>query len=1023
MPLTSSLSSLLFLSLVYLPTLTTFGVISFILTTFTSLSWRFSNSLMAPVTSHDSIRDIFYNALSKRIPRWKRADSEGGSKPNNTGYVAAIAILSAIIVGYMLYKAVRWYAARHFARTGRPVRLLDHKRAARRMSKVHQEGRQTMIADISVTEANASYSQFSALGSAQSNEFSPSSAKQFLPLSATGPKTPKLEWRPPTLNSWSKLSSAGNTPTPSKLESGAMDAGSVSYPTQAHAEQGRRKEKRDFFSFVKGRGGKADAYDALTSPPPGEIQARIDNDSTNPPPVEIARGRGHNGAISPPLPPLPPATPTPLRRKSTRKAAPAIDETESSEGRMSKELSSRPASRATTVTVKGSRLTNASIDFSQRRTSAVPSPRVSSLYRSRLSSHALASPNLPHPPVPPMPSLPAFLLAQQQAATSLNRSSSVRTTASTSKNTDSMASIPNNHRAHDTAASSTLLPESIVPPSIASSEEMVTDTTKGLDGQPLPRTMVVTATFTPSLSDELPITIGETVSMLEEYIDGWCFVQRVRVHLKPGVKAPSPTEELVDPEDTIVVPVDGEGNSGAVPRFCVSEWPLPAEIIRHLQAQHNAELAGQKDASTKEGGNNKGIVEKTPTQPLQSFLPSPIGLEDKSPMMPNSAAPVYPPSTTTMPLAKKQEQRKGLNDFAIPTPSDVPDSKFSSWGSSIAPSSAKMPGIYSTMQANTHINAISPPLPPSASSSVPPFSSSSASSTAVHSGASASSNTLHSSSDARHAISSTNSSSSASQAHTSDSGSASTSRVVSVVSQPAPAAPPASPATSPTEQDQEEDDGIKRVSKPPLAPRLSRFPTTAGAHDEDIGPEEEFDPRLLQHMKSYTEASKGHIMDVPRASDRTVTMPPLSRKLPTVSADATAPPVPDLPSSNANGFQLQNAQGGRAAYGYPNGYGNGLPSAMSSAMDTGVGTSVGSKTPSTSNTHARSGSITKRFTSFASGASARDRSGSVGMGSVAGPRPVASSSSDRKGAGGPGVVSFKALRTGSSTANVGVVGR
>ncbi len=50
---------------------------------------------MAPVTSHDSIPAVIYKALSKRIINWKRADS----KPNNTGYVAAIALLSAIILG------------------------------------------------------------------------------------------------------------------------------------------------------------------------------------------------------------------------------------------------------------------------------------------------------------------------------------------------------------------------------------------------------------------------------------------------------------------------------------------------------------------------------------------------------------------------------------------------------------------------------------------------------------------------------------------------------------------------------------------------------------------------------------------------------------------------------------------------------------------------------------------------------------------------------------------------------------
>jgi len=39
--------------------------------------------------------------------------------------------------------------------------------------------------------------------------------------------------------------------------------------------------------------------------------------------------------------------------------------------------------------------------------------------------------------------------------------------------------------------------------------------------------MTVNALYVPSLSDELPIRMGETIRMIEEYEDKWCLVQRV----------------------------------------------------------------------------------------------------------------------------------------------------------------------------------------------------------------------------------------------------------------------------------------------------------------------------------------------------------------------------------------------------------------------------------------------------------------------------------------------------------------
>lgn len=43
----------------------------------------------------------------------------------------------------------------------------------------------------------------------------------------------------------------------------------------------------------------------------------------------------------------------------------------------------------------------------------------------------------------------------------------------------------------------------------------------------LPRLMTVIAPFTPTLDDELPLKVGDTVRIIEEYKDDWCMVQMV----------------------------------------------------------------------------------------------------------------------------------------------------------------------------------------------------------------------------------------------------------------------------------------------------------------------------------------------------------------------------------------------------------------------------------------------------------------------------------------------------------------
>jgi hypothetical protein len=52
----------------------------------------------------------------------------------------------------------------------------------------------------------------------------------------------------------------------------------------------------------------------------------------------------------------------------------------------------------------------------------------------------------------------------------------------------------------------------------------------------VPRFMNVIGSFTPTMEDELPIQIGETVRILEEYQDGWALVQRIgRIDAPKGV--------------------------------------------------------------------------------------------------------------------------------------------------------------------------------------------------------------------------------------------------------------------------------------------------------------------------------------------------------------------------------------------------------------------------------------------------------------------------------------------------------
>ncbi|KAG8772903.1 hypothetical protein FRC15_002402 [Serendipita sp. 397] len=726
--------------------------------------------------------------------------------------------------------------------------------------------------------------------------------------------------------------------------------------------------------------------------------------------AEKLRARRH---MSPPLPPLPTSTPEPTAGHQRSKSKDAkSDGAQPAPGPNASSSSSRPASRAT---VKGSRLTSTSI-ASNKRVSAAPSPRVSSLYHSRTSSHSYtpASPGLPHPQIPPMPILPAFL--QQQNQQPIDRSSSVRTVRSLTS--DSIGSVRNNP-GHHTAASSTLLHDSTVPPSVVSdnsADDMsgtIHDPTKGVDGKALPRTMVVTATFTPGLSDELPLTIGETVCMLEEYIDGWCFVQRVKVLVKDASKLNEPRKGgilvgvngTIDPENTYTVPVEGDGNSGAVPRFCVSEWPLSiAAMLELIEQQGDEQELNMPALDVEQLGLTPQIFASQTSPDAQTVtIPPPARLQPP----PHTLAPPFTPPSAL--------RRKGPNDLNIPTPSDVPDSKFSSWGSML-PTGTHMPGIYSTMQNTNRPTDLSPPPPPSSSAlttsiPTPRISPPPPAAAAPLPNSNSKQNLAPPMKSPRKETVSSNSSSTTGPSE----------EDASRMQSPASHVPPGPPPTSPiADTPIEEDDGIKRVSKPPGAPRLSRFPPS---------PEDDNGARLYQPGMQGTQdqnvggapgasgangAALHSPIPLPRASERTVTMPPLPRR------PTGTDPLPELPSLQNNSGNNQQSKYGVVNANNPQWGSVALPSALSSAMETGLGSSVmgssvGSKTPSTG--RSMGSSISKRFTSFAGGP--RERSGSSsslsGGGGTSRPGMM-----DRK-ASGPGVVSFKALRTGSATANVAAV--
>ncbi|TCD68470.1 hypothetical protein EIP91_010756 [Steccherinum ochraceum] len=102
---------------------------------------------------------------------------------------------------------------------------------------------------------------------------------------------------------------------------------------------------------------------------------------------------------------------------------------------------------------------------------------------------------------------------------------------------------------------------------------------KSTNGKKLPRLMIVTCTFIPSLPDEMLIKVGETLRLIEEYEDEWCLVQRVgKVDLEKGV---IPRFCLQERPEIVARPTHKKGGSSAATTFATPITPSTA-IRTHI---------------------------------------------------------------------------------------------------------------------------------------------------------------------------------------------------------------------------------------------------------------------------------------------------------------------------------------------------------------------------------------------------------------------------------------------------------
>ncbi|KAF5338730.1 hypothetical protein D9611_013370 [Ephemerocybe angulata] len=145
---------------------------------------------------------------------------------------------------------------------------------------------------------------------------------------------------------------------------------------------------------------------------------------------------------------------------------------------------------------------------------------------------------------------PHLLLSAQQAVSASGVANTQPTTPSSSKTMS-----PKNYTPYPSSSYTYAVPSGdgeVVRPGSANSYHP-----ESKDN--LPRLMTVVAPFMPTLEDELPLKVGDTVRVIEEYRDGWCLVQQVgRIDSPRGVV---PCVCLQERKRIVPVPVNVGGPS------------------------------------------------------------------------------------------------------------------------------------------------------------------------------------------------------------------------------------------------------------------------------------------------------------------------------------------------------------------------------------------------------------------------------------------------------------------------------
>lgn len=122
------------------------------------------------------------------------------------------------------------------------------------------------------------------------------------------------------------------------------------------------------------------------------------------------------------------------------------------------------------------------------------------------------------------------------------------------------------------------------------------------------RVLLVTESFVPSLVDEVPLLVGEMVRLLDEYPDGWAFIQR---------------------QDA------SDGDKGFVPRRCLQEQVKP---VGAFKKGHFGRLTRSSAKHALSAGNNTDPGLHTKTTPLSVI----VALNDQSPQPSSYFSPITP---------------------------------------------------------------------------------------------------------------------------------------------------------------------------------------------------------------------------------------------------------------------------------------------------------------------------------------------------------------------------------------------